>query len=195
MTVNAINIHKVKLKKKTWIIAGLAFLAILSVFLVLKAVNDRKAPQKLLKVMAENIDLQVKNVVYTDVGQSGEKWEIKADTVQYLKKENVALFDKVRVRMMTAEGKSFTLTGDKGRFQTEKKDIEIVGNVEGTSDGGERFTTDKLNYNNAEGKIYTNSAVTMASGQMKIVGTGLTVNLKSGELTLVSKVKAEIKSK
>ena len=170
-------------------------LVILSVSIVLKVVNDRKAPEKILRVMAENIDLQVKNVIYTDVGQSGEKWEIKADTAQYLKKENVALFEKIRVRMLTADGKSFTLKGDKGRFQTEKKDIEIVGNVEGTSDRGERFTTDKLSYNNAEGKIYTNSPVTMSSGQMKIMGTGLTVNMKSGELNLVSKVKAEIKLK
>ncbi len=193
--MNAINISKIKFKKRTWIIAGLASLAILSIVIALKVANDRKAPQKILKVMAENIDLQVKNVVYTDVGQSGEKWEIKADTAQYIKKENVALFDKIRVRMLTADGKSFTLTGDKGRFQTEKKDIEIVGNVEGTSDGGERFTTDKLSYNNAEGKIYTDSAVTMSSGQMKIRGTGLTVNMKSGELTLVSKVKAEVKLK
>lgn len=193
--MNAIKTNRIGFKKKTWIIAGLACLLVLSVFMVLKAVNDRKAPQKLLKVMAENIDLQVKNVIYTDVGQSGEKWEIKADTVQYLRKENLALFEKIRVRMLTAEGKSFTLTGDKGRFQTEKKDIEIVGNVEGTSDRGERFTTDKLNYNNAEGKIYTDSAVTMESGQLKIKGTGLTVNMKSGELNLVSKVKAEIKLK
>lgn len=193
--MNAIKLNRIRFKKKTWIIAGLACLLVLSVFVALRAVNERKAPQKLLKVMAENIDLQVKNVVYTDVGQSGEKWEIKADTVQYLRKENLALFEKIRVRMLTADGKSFILTGDKGRFQTERKDIEIVGNVEGTSDRGERFTTDKLNYNNAEGKIYTDSAVTMESGQLKIKGTGLTVNMKSGELNLVSRVKAEIKLK
>lgn len=193
--MNAINLSRFRFRKKTWIIAGLSALLILSVSIVLKVVNDRKAPQKILKVMAENIDLQVKNVIYTDVGQSGEKWEIRADTAQYLKKENVALFEKIRVRMLTVDGKSFTLTGDKGRFQTEKKDIEIVGNVEGTSDAGERFTTDKLSYNNAEGKIFTDSAVTMESGQMKIKGIGLTVNMKSGELNLVSKVKAEIKLK
>ena len=193
--MNAIKLNRIRFKKKTWIIAGLACLLVLSVFVALRAVNERKAPQKLLKVMAENIDLQVKNVVYTDVGQSGEKWEIKADTVQYLRKENLALFEKIRVRMLTADGKSFILTGDKGRFQTERKDIEIVGNVEGTSDRGERFTTDKLNYNNAEGKIYPDSAVTMESGQLKIKGTGLTVNMKSGELNLVSRVKAEIKLK
>ncbi len=191
--MNAINLNRIR--RKTWIFAGLAFLVILSVSIALKVANDRKAPQKILKVMAENIDLQVKNVIYTDIGQSGEKWEIKADTAQYLKKENVALFEKIRVRMLTADGKSFTLAGDKGRFQTEKKDIEIEGNVEGTADSGERFTTDKLSYNNAEGKIYTNSPVTMESGQMKITGTGLTVNMKSGELKLVSKVKAEIKLK
>ena len=184
-----------KFKRKTWIIIGLTFLAVLSILMALMMAFYKKTPQTLLKVMADNVDLQVKNVVYTDVGQSGEKWEIKADTARYIKKENLALFDKVQVRMVTSEGKTFILTGDKGRFKTDQKNIEIYGNVEGTSDHGERFTTDHLSYNNAEGKIYTDSAITLGSGQMKIVGIGMTLNIKSGELSVLSNVKADIKTK
>ena len=126
--MNAINSSRIRFRKKTWIIAGLSALVILSVSIVLKVVNDRKAPEKILKVMAENIDLQVKNVIYTDVGQSGEKWEIKADTAQYLKKENVALFEKIRVRMLTADGKSFTLKGDKGRSRCDMDTLSWTEN-------------------------------------------------------------------
>jgi LPS export ABC transporter protein LptC len=184
-----------KFNRRTWIIIGLTSLAVLSILTAIMTVFYNKAPQTILKVMADHVDLQVKNVIYTDVGQSGEKWEIKAETARYIKKENLALFDHVRVRLLTAEGKTFTLTGDKGRFKTDQKDIDIYGNVEGTSDSGERFTTDLLRYNNAEGKIYTDSAVTLGSGRIKITGTGMTMNVKSGELSLLSQVKADIKAK
>ncbi len=74
-----------KFKRKTWIIIGLTSLAVLSILMALMMAFYKKTPQTLLKVMADNVDLQVKNVVYTDVGQSGEKWEIKADTARYIK--------------------------------------------------------------------------------------------------------------
>jgi LPS export ABC transporter protein LptC len=149
----------------------------------------------LLKVMADNVDLQVKDVIYTDVGQSGEKWEIRADTARYLKKENLALFDRVRIKLVTGEGKTFTMTGDSGKLQTDTKNIELSGNVEVLSDRGDRFRTDKLYYTYAESKIHTNGMVTMGGGRMQISGTGMTLNMKKGQLSLLSKVRGEVQKK
>ena len=79
-----------KLNRKNGIILGFTLLVILAAIALL-AINFYKAsPGTLLKVMADNVDLQVRNVIYTDVGHSGEKWEIRADTARYSKKENLA---------------------------------------------------------------------------------------------------------
>jgi LPS export ABC transporter protein LptC len=184
-----------KLQRKTWII-GACMLLILTLGIIfgVRAFYEA-APKKLLKIMADNIDLQVKNVVYTDVGQSGEKWEIRADTARYIKKENLALFDRVKVKLLTADGKIFNMTGDKGQLKTDTKNIEITGNVEIVSDKGDRFTTDKLNYVDAESKVYTESAVTMGNRDMQIRGVGMALNMKSGEVSVLSCVKADIKVK
>jgi LPS export ABC transporter protein LptC len=184
-----------KINKKTWIILGLALLVVIAAIAFLVLDFNKTSPKTLLKVMADNVDLQVKNVVYTDVGQSGEKWEIKADTARYLKKENMALFDKVQIKLVTSDGKTFIMTGDQAKLQTDTKNIEIFGNVEIVSDRGERFRTDRLHYTDADSTVHTDGTVTMGGAQMQIRGAGMTLNIKKGQLSLLSQVKGQIQRK
>src|SRR5574340_967720 len=60
----------------------------------------------LLKDLAPNVDLQVKNVHYTDVSAAGAKWEIRADTARYVRNENITYFDKVTVKLIMTDGRS-----------------------------------------------------------------------------------------
>ena len=184
-----------KLNKKTWVILGFTLLVVFAAIAFLVIDFSKTSPKALLKVMADNVDLQVKNVIYTDVGQSGEKWEIKADTARYLKKENLALFDKVQIKLVTGDGKTFLMTGDRAKLQTDTKNIEISGNVEIVSDRGDRFRTDMLRYTDADSTVHTDGTVTMGGGQMQIRGAGMTLNIKKGHLTLLSKVKGQIQGK
>lgn len=184
-----------KLDKKSWIILGFTLLVILAVITVLVIDFFKTSTETVLKVMADNVDLQVKNVIYTDVGKSGEKWEIKADTARYARKENLAFFDTVRVKLVTSEGKTFLMTGEQAKLQTDSKNIEISGNVEILSDRGDRFLTDMLRYTNADSTVHTDGAVTLWSDQMQIRGTGMTLNLKQGQLSLLSGVKGQIQGK
>jgi LPS export ABC transporter protein LptC len=182
-----------KINRKIWIVSGIALSAVLAATALLIFGLYKTSPETLLKVMADNVDLQVRDVVYTDVGLSGEKWEIRADTARYFKKENMALFEKVRIRLVTPEGKTFLMTGDQGKLQTDTKDIEISGNVEIVSEQGDRFRTDMLHYTHEKSAVHTDGAVTMKGHGMQIRGVGMTLNLKEGRLSLQSRVKGSIK--
>jgi LPS export ABC transporter protein LptC len=92
-----------------------------------------------------------------------------------------------------SDGKSFILTADKGEMFTDTKDVKIIGNVVITSDAGDKFHTDYLNYNEEERKFFTDAPVTMENKVMKIKGVGLTLFVKKGQLKLSSMVKAKIK--
>jgi LPS export ABC transporter protein LptC len=184
-----------KLDKKSWMILGFTLLVILAVITPLVIVSFKASTETALKVMADNVDLQVKNVIYTDVGKSGEKWEIRADTARYARKENLAFFDTVQIKLVTSEGKTFLMTGERAKLQTDSKNIEISGNVEILSDRGDRFRTDMLRYTNADSTVHTDGAVTMWGDQMQIRGTGMTLNLKQGKLSLQSDVKGQIQGK
>lgn len=184
-----------KLDRKSWIILGFTLLVIFAAITLLVIDYFKASTQTVPKVMADDVDLQVKNVIFTDIGKSGEKWEIRADTARYARKENLAFFNTVKVKLVTSEGKTFFMTGDRAKLQTDSKNIEISGNVEILSDRGDRFRTDMLRYNNADSTVHTDGAVTLWGNQMQISGTGMTLNLKQGQLSLQSRVKGQIQGK
>lgn len=181
-----------KLSKKSIIISLIVFvlIAILITAVAIIKINVKK-PVNLLKALPD-VDLQIKGFNYTEVGEANAKWEVKADTATYDKKQNLAVFDRVQIKLTMSDGKVFVMSADKGRMFTDKKNIEIKDNVVIISDTGDKFSTDHLNYNDAEKKFYTDAPVTMENKRMKITGVGLTLSMNTGELNLSSPVKAKI---
>jgi LPS export ABC transporter protein LptC len=182
-----------KLNKRTIIISSVLVVVAVMVGSAVVIKNIGIKPENILKRLPDNVDLQIKDFVYTEVGAANSKWEVKAKTAQYDKKQKLAVFDRVQIKLTTAENIVYTMTGDKGQMQTEKKDIEIKGNVVIMSDSADRFTTDYLKYSDGEKKFYTDAPVTMENKKMKITGVGLTIFMNTGELNLSSSVKARIK--
>jgi len=155
--------------------------------------RSSSSKNQFLNILADKVDLQVKNVLYTDVSASGMKWEIKADSAKYVKNENLVLFDRIRVKLVMSDGRTLVMTGDKGKSNTETKDMEVSGNVEIITEKGDRLTTDILKYSGSQQRIYTDSAVKLENSRMQVKGVGLSFSLEDKDLALLSKVKASIK--
>lgn len=182
-----------KLSKKKIIALSVSIVVLAAaVIIAVLAGNITDKQKNVLKILPDHVDLQIKDFLYTEVGEANSKWEVKAETAQYRKKQNLALFDKVQIKLTTTEKKVYVMTGDKGQMLTDKKDIEIKGNVVIIAESGDRFTTDYLKYSDAEKKFYTDAPVMMENKQMKIKGKGLTLFMNTGELNLLSSVKAKI---
>jgi LPS export ABC transporter protein LptC len=182
-----------KFRKSKVVIIILIAVVISAVAVVLFIESRKSSNNPLLKIMSDKVDLQVKNVHYTDVGDSGLKWEIKADSAKYVKSENLVLFDRIRVKLVMTDGRTLVMTGDKGKSNTETKDMEVSGNVEIISDKGDRLTTDILKYSGSEQRIYTDSAVKLENSRMQVNGVGMSFSLDDKEVALLSKVKANVK--
>jgi hypothetical protein len=112
-----VPLEMMKTKRKIVLIAAI-LTVILSVAAIFATGLLRSPEKALLKIMSDRVDLQVKNVHYTEVGDSGMTWEIVADTARYRKKENLAFFDQVTVRLVMKDGRVFVMKGDRGRFNT-----------------------------------------------------------------------------
>lgn len=166
---------------------------VLTVILCAMAViiGIRREPGKgLLNIMSDRVDLQVRNVHFTEVGESGMKWEITADTARYQKKENMAFFDKLTVRLVTKDNKTFVMTGDRGRFNTESRDIEVEGNVGIVSENGDRFETERLRYRNADRVMETDRPVAMYNKSIRVSGVGMIFSLDGQRVAILSQVRA-----
>lgn len=160
------------------------------IFTVVRVMGDKKT--NIIKILPDEADVRIQDFVFTEVGQDEIRWEVKAKSAQYQKKQNLALFDQVQITLTTKEGRVFVMTGDKGEMLTDKKDVEIKGHVVITSDTGDKFTTEYLRYSDAQKKIYTDAPVVMENKQMKIQGVGLSILTSKGELTVPADVKARI---
>jgi LPS export ABC transporter protein LptC len=146
-----------------------------------------------LKILLEHTDLDVKDVLFTEVGASGEKWEIRAQRARYFRKENKALFDHADIRLVLKDGKVFRVRGDRGSMDTSTRDMEISGNVAVESDGGDRFTTDRLQYSHAKGIVSTDDAVVLENARMRIDAVGMRLSLLKKEVSLLARVRADVR--
>jgi LPS export ABC transporter protein LptC len=146
-----------------------------------------------LKVIDDQVDLYIKDVHYTEVGDSGNRLEINADSATFLKKENEARFERVRMKLILPDGKTYELSADRGKLRTDRKDVEIEGNVVILSNRGDRFTTNRLFYSDGEKKIYTKDDVTLTNPRFDVQGRGMALLLKSEHVSLSGPVKARVR--
>jgi LPS export ABC transporter protein LptC len=176
-----------KRKKILWLVL---LLGLLAAALVLVMGVIREPEQALLKVLTDKIDLQVRDVRFTEVGDSGMNWEVTADTARYQKEAQLAHFENIRVKLVTKEGATYVLTGDRGTLKTDSRDLEVEGNVLIVSEKGDRFTTRSLKYRNADRVIRTDDPVQMESGLVRVSGVGMVLHLDENRVTLLAGVRA-----
>ncbi|MCX7982676.1 MAG: LPS export ABC transporter periplasmic protein LptC [Syntrophales bacterium] len=143
-----------------------------------------------LRVIPEGIDMQVQDLVYTDLGNEGTKLEIRAKKGQYMREEGKAFFEGIHAIIERPGGEKYTVTGDRAIVGTEQRTAGIYGNVVIVTNRGDRITTDSIHYSEKERKLWTEDRVTHEGPRMKIQGRGLVVYLDKKELQLKEQVKA-----
>lgn len=183
-----------RFQKRTLMIAVLGVVLLLAAVLVI--FFDKLSPlsrETMLKIMSDRADLEVKNILYREVGGDGNKWEIRAKKASYLRKQNQAYFDQVEVKLFLPDNKVVLLAADKGQLDTATRDMKISGNVGVISVNGERFATDYLQYSAHEQRLHTDATILMETPRMQIRGVGMSLSLQNKDIVLFSSVRARIK--
>lgn len=174
-------------RKRLFIVVPATLLIALVVIILSIPEKPEKEP---LKIISDHVDLQIRNVRFTEVGDAETTLEVTAEVARYQKKENLALFEKPTVTLLLKDGRRFTLSGDRGRLDTESRDLEIEGHVAVVSGDGDRFTTDRLRYVNVGRRIETEDAVVMENKSFRVSGVGMTLSLEEKKVALLSQVRA-----
>ena len=94
------------------------------------------------------------------------------------------------IKLVTKESGTFVMTGDRGRLNSESRDMEIEGNVNIDSDNGDRFKTDKLRFRNTEKLIQTEGPVVMENKRIRVSGVGMILSVEEKKVALLSQVRA-----
>jgi len=184
-------------KRKSVILLGAMMIVLIlstGTYLAFKKGSSPEGSDVGLKIIPENVDIQLKDVHFTEVGDPNLTWEINADTAKFVKKDNLAFFDRVRIRLIRADGKTVTLTGNEGRLHIDTRDAEVTGSVVVVSNNGDIVETDRLYYSHADRRIFTDQKIILTNPRMVISGVGMSLTLEDEKVSLQSGVKALVKA-
>ncbi len=174
-----------KLKKRLFWGVVVLFALVLLFFVV---DDGRDGDEIVLNVFSDKADIEIQDFHFTEVGDPELIWEIDARGARYIRDENVALFDDVKVRLTLSDGRSYLMTGREGTLRTDTRDIDIRGDVSIVSGENGRFGTDYLKFSHSERKIYTEENITIDNGYIKARGKGMSLSLKDRKMSLLSNV-------
>ena len=157
------------------------------VWLTWKPVMERKATPQRPEVAA---DLKLDRLHYTETREGVKEWELEATSAAYFEKENMVVLEKVRAVFYGKERQSYILVGERGRFHTQTKVIEVYGGVKIDSSDGYHLRTQSLKYQADQRELRTSDPVEMRGPDLHVNGVGMIVELNSQRVTISGGVTA-----
>lgn len=180
-------------KKKGLVLVLLIAVAAMGAFLLFQ--TGGKERQTLNKIIPDEVDLQVRDVVYTDVGSRGVKWEVRAAKGVFVRRDGEARLEGVTARIIFDDGRSYEIRGDTGTYNTTTKDMALKGNVTIVSPGGERASTDQVYYHGKDRVLTTDSVVTLETEKSRLQGKGMILRIDTREMRLQKDISAVLKGR
>jgi LPS export ABC transporter protein LptC len=178
---------------KKWILAVAALVITIAIvgFIFLKQRSSTPLATEATQGMSQ-ADLQMEGLEYVQTRDGAKEWVLSASSAHFLKTQNEADLENVRITFYPKNGGEVVMTSEKGRFNTSTQDIQAWGNVHVESEDGYEFTTSAVNYQ-AQTRVITSDQQVFFSGpQFQVEGRGLKIELESGKLNILNQVSATI---
>ncbi len=142
-----------------------------------------------------NIDLTLKNAVFSEMRDGSAVWELTAKTTEYDQNGAVAYLTGIRMQFNdTAYGK-IVVTAGKARYSTDTKDVQMRENVVVTTDTGANFKTGSLDYNSATSSFSTAEPVQFHQNRLYLKATGIKMFLNDKKARFPEKVDAVLEGR
>lgn len=97
-------------------------------------------------------EIRAGTFVGTDAG-GHRRWQITADDVLLAGGRRVVVLRNVRATFYSPDGTAMTVTGARGRYDTQTREVEIAGGVRGVATSGREIFADALRYAPASGRV------------------------------------------
>ena len=138
--------------------------------------------------------LKIKDIHYTQSDPGAKvKWVLDAREVTFSEDRNSILFSDFLLSVEPLDKPWFRLKGKKGNYLRDSEDMELRGDLEGTSQNGYRITTELMKINDKKGHMKTDKAVSISGPFFSVKGTGLFMDLEKERLKILSDVTTVVK--
>ena len=173
-----------------------AILVFASILVVMTLRNFQGGgPEEILETLPRQADLSLQKIHYTETRDGVRHWTLVADSAAHSVGEGATRLENVRVTFYGAEGVGdVVMTARRGEFNSDRGEVEAIGDVVIQSPQGYAIHTERLQYRQQERLIRTEEPVRLESRTMQVTGRGMRFNIDDRKLTLLSTVTALIES-
>ena len=140
---------------------------------------------------AAQADYQIKEIHINETLEGNLRWTLDADQAEVFDKEQRTVMKKVVVKVFTKDS-TWTVTGDEGTLDNEKRDVSLEGNVVVTSSEGLTLRTTELAWRNADRNLLSDAPVEIKRAGTTITGQGLDLRMQDETAVLQKKVRVVI---
>jgi LPS export ABC transporter protein LptC len=149
--------------------------------------------EKVPKISTEGADQRLEKIRFVEEKHGKKTWELEAKAIYQYQGQNILLLEDVKVIYYAKDGRSFTLSGDKGKVHQDSKDMELVGNVILTSTDGYRLKTQSMTYQHLSKQVRTPDPVEFEGEQIHLTGKGMLVDMEAKTFKVLSQAKTQWK--
>ncbi|OGP07325.1 MAG: LPS export ABC transporter periplasmic protein LptC, partial [Deltaproteobacteria bacterium GWA2_42_85] len=142
-----------------------------------------------ITIKSSGADVRIERARYVETKDGEKEWELEADSAEYFKDNNLAVFDNVKVIFYSKDGINYILTGRQGKLRNDSKDIDITGEVVLTSDDGYKLETGSLKYIAAFKQIKTKDRVIFTGPDIRIEGIGFMADMVKEKVYVLTNVR------
>jgi len=140
-------------------------------------------------ISTEGADQRLEKIRFVEEKQGKKTWELEAKAIRQYQEENVLLLEDVKVIYYAKDGRSFTISGNRGKVHQDSKNIELVGNVILTSTDGYRLRTESISYEHSTKQARTSDPIEFAGEQIRLTGKGMLINMEAKTFKVLSEAK------
>jgi len=149
--------------------------------------------ESLAKTPQVDADMRLEKIRLVEDKHGKKTWELDAKAIQQYQGQNIILLEDVKVTFYTQDGRSFILSGNKGKIYQDSKNMELVGDVLLTSSDGYRLKTQSVSYQHENKQVTTSDPVEIESKEIQVVGTGMRVDMEAKIIKILSQTKTRWK--
>lgn len=140
-------------------------------------------------------DLKLDRVHYTETREGVKEWELEATSAVYRKEGDTVMLEKIRATFYGKNQESYHLIGEKGKFNTQTKVIEVFGGVKIDSSNGYHMRTQSLTYQADQKELHTSDPVELEGPSMRVEGVGMIVELNRERVKILQGVTTTLSSR
>jgi len=173
------------------VIAGIVLFTLWANLREKKASEAVEAP----KISTEGADMRLDKIRFIEDKHGRKTWELEAKTILQYQEQNITVLEDVKATFYTNEGRTFFLTGKRGKVYQDSKNVDLVGDVVLTSSDGYQLKTHSVSYHHSEKIVSTPDPVEIEGEQLRLTGIGMLVNMEDKTFKVLSQAKTQFKGR